>query len=108
MISARSMFGASHSPNIPAVGGALTVTAQIVPGFYAITNVRLHYRVMFNAEVSVPMNDSGANGDAVAGDGTWTGIIPGGVAAAGQLLRYYVTADATAPTILRAGRFFPT
>jgi hypothetical protein len=86
------MSGASHSPNMPSAAGALTVAAQIVPGFYAITNVTLHYRVMFNAEVSVSMNDSGTNGDAVAGDGTWTGIIPGGVAAAGQLLRYSVTA----------------
>ena len=34
---------------------------------------------MFNPEISVPMNDSGTNGDLVAGDGTWTGTIPGGI-----------------------------
>ncbi len=79
------MSGASHSPNVPAAGGALAVTAQAVPGFYAISNVTLHYRVMFNSEVSVPMSLASTNG-------TWTGTIPGGVATAGQLLRYYVTA----------------
>jgi hypothetical protein len=83
------MSGAAHSPNVPAAGGALTVTAQAVPGFNPIANVTLHYRVMFNSEVSVPMSLSNTNG-------TWTGTIPGGVATAGQLLRYYVTAVDTA------------
>ena len=79
------MSGAVHSPNVPAAGAALAVTAQVVPGFNAIGNVTLHYRVMFNSEVSVPMSLADTNG-------TWTGTIPGGVATAGQLLRYYVTA----------------
>jgi hypothetical protein len=83
------MSGAAHSPNVPAAGGALTVTAQAVPGFNPIANVTLHYRVMFNSEVSVPMSLSNTNG-------TWTGTIPGGVATAGQLLRYYITAVDTA------------
>ena len=56
---------------------------------------------MFNSEISVPMNDSGTNGDAVAGDGIWTGIIPAGVAAPGQMLRYYVTAADTAGNVSR-------
>ena len=79
------MSGASHSPNVPAAGAALAVTAQVVPGFNAISNVLLHYRVMFNAET---------NSDDEPGQHQrhWTGTIPGGVATAGQLLRYYVTA----------------
>jgi hypothetical protein len=83
------MSGAGHSPNVPAAGGALTVTAQVMSGFNPIANVTLHYRVMFNSEVSVAMSLSNTNG-------TWTGTIPGGVAAAGQLLRYYVIAVDTA------------
>ena len=79
------MSGASHSPNVPAAGAALAVTAQVVPGFNAISNVLLHYRVMFNAETNLTMSLANTNG-------TWTGTIPGGVATAGQLLRYYVTA----------------
>ena len=88
------MSGATHSPNVPAAGGALTVTAQVVPGFYAITNVTLHYRVMFNAETTVPMSLVNTNG-------TWTGTIPGGVATAGQLLRYYVTATDSSNNVSR-------
>jgi len=88
------MSGASHTPNVPAAGGALTVTAQIVPGFYPITNVTLHYRVMFNAETNVSMNLLNTNG-------TWSGTIPGGVATAGQLLRYYVTATDVSNNISR-------
>jgi hypothetical protein len=70
---------------VPAAGGAVAVTAQVVPGFNAISNITLNYRVMFNSEISVPMTLAGTNG-------TWTGTIPGGAATAGQLLRYYVTA----------------
>jgi hypothetical protein len=95
------LSGASHTPNPPQITDALTVTAPVAPAFNAISNVTLHYRVMFNAEVAVPMNDSGTNGDAVGGDGTWTGKIPAGVAPAGQLLRYYVTASDTAGNISR-------
>ncbi len=73
------MSGAAHSPKIPNAGDALTVTAQVAVGFNPISNVMLHYRVMFNPEITVAMNDSGTNGDLVAGDGTWTGTIPGGI-----------------------------
>ena len=93
------MTGAAHSPNVPAAGTALTVTAQATPGFYAISNVALHYRVMFNSEVSVPMSLANTNG-------TWTGTIPGGAATAGQLLRYYVTATDVSNNISR-WPFFP-
>ena len=88
------MSGATHSPNVPAAGGALTVTAQAVPGFCAISNVTLHYRVMFNSEVSVTMSLANTNG-------TWIGTVPGGVATAGQLLRYYVTATDISNNISR-------
>ena len=93
------MTGAAHSPNVPSAGTALTVTAQATPGFYAISNVTLHYRVMFNSETNVPMSLANTNG-------TWTGTIPGGVATAGQLLRYYVTATDASNNISR-WPFFP-
>ncbi len=88
------MFGAAHSPNVPAAGGALAITAQVLPGFNAIANVTLHYRVMFNSEITLPMTLANTNG-------TWSGTIPGGVATAGQLLRYYVTATDTAGNVSR-------
>ena len=83
---------AGHSPALPTVASSLAVTTRVALAFSPITNVTLHYRVMFNTELTVPMNDSGTNGDAVPADGVWTGTIPAGVAAAGQMLRYYVTA----------------
>ncbi|MGO8697314.1 MAG: CotH kinase family protein [Limisphaerales bacterium] len=93
------MSGAAHTPGVPLAGSALTVTAQVVPGFNAISNVTLHFRVMFNSEISEAMSLSNPNG-------TWTGIIPGGAATAGQLLRYYVTATDTAGNVSR-WPFFP-
>ena len=68
------------------------VTALVTQAFSPITNVTLHYLVMFNPEVTTPMNDAGTGFDATAGDGIWTGVIPAGAAAPGQMLRYYVTA----------------
>ena len=79
------MSGATHSPTVPAAGAALTVTAEVGQGFYAISNVLLHYRVMFNAETNVAMTPAGTSG-------AWTAAVPAGAASAGQLLRYYVTA----------------
>ena len=88
------MSGAAHSPSVPSAGAAVTVTAQAVPGFYSISNVTLHYRVMFNAETNVTMSLASTNG-------IWTATIPGGAATAGQLLRYYVTATDVSNNISR-------
>jgi len=93
------MSGAAHSPTMPSAGTALSVTADVAPGFFAISNVTLHYRVMFGAESSVAMSQAGS-------DGAWTGTLPGGVAKAGQLLRYYVTATDISNNISR-WPFFP-
>ena len=83
--------GAGHTPTVLFSTNSLMVTSLVAQAFSPLTNVTLHYRVMFNAEASVPMNDAGTNSDAAAGDGVWTGIIPPGVGP-GQLVRYYVTA----------------
>jgi hypothetical protein len=93
--------GAGHLPNVPTSANQLVVTSSVAQAFNSISNVTLNYRVMFNSEIPVAMNDSGTNGDAVAGDGIWTGIIPAGVAAPGQMLRYYVTAADAAGNVSR-------
>jgi len=95
------LSGAGHTPIVPVVANSLVVTAEVAPSFSAISNVTLHYRVMFGPEVALPMNDGGTNSDGTAGDGIWTGVIPAGVARPGQLLRYYVTAADTAGNISR-------
>ncbi|HTY85878.1 MAG TPA: CotH kinase family protein [Candidatus Acidoferrum sp.] len=84
--------GAGHFPNVPQVTDSLTVTARVTASFDAISNVTLRYKLNYNDSIPVPMNDAGTNGDAVAGDGIWTGQVPAGAVPAGQLLRYYIVA----------------
>ena len=84
--------GAGHLPAVWCSTNSLMVTTVVAQAFSPITNVTLHYRVMFSGEATVSMNDAGTNADVTAGDRVWTGVIPAGVAAAGQLLRYDVTA----------------
>ena len=48
------------------------------------------------------MYDDGTHGDAVGGDGIYTGTIPAGTATAGQMLRWYVTAT---DTLAHSGRW---
>lgn len=84
--------GAGHSPATPRTDESLVVTGLVAQAFNSISNVTLTYRVMFGPEISVPMNDAGTNGDAFPGNGVWTGTIPAGVAAPGQMIRYYLTA----------------
>jgi hypothetical protein len=79
------MSGAGHLPNVPTTTDSLTVTAQVAQALSPLANATLHYRVMFNSEVAVPMSLADTNG-------TWTGTIPAGIATAGQMIRYYVTA----------------
>jgi hypothetical protein len=70
----------------------LLVTATVTPTFEDTGDVLLYYRVMFGAEQSLPMFDDGAHGDSLADDGVFGATIPAGVASAGQMLRYRVTA----------------
>jgi hypothetical protein len=76
-----------------AVTDPLLVTATVTPTFEEPDEVLLNYRVMFGGEMSVPMLDDGAHGDGLAGDGVFGATIPAGVASAGQMLRYRVTAS---------------
>lgn len=87
--------GAGHWPQQPAATDSLVITTALSQAFAPINNVTLNYRVMFKSEVAIPMNDSGTNGDAVAGDGLWTATIPANIATAGQMIRYYITATDT-------------
>src|SRR5439155_15160433 len=87
------IIGVGHGPETPATNQELRVTARVLSTFNPVAEVTLHYRVMFAGDVSLAMNDRGADGDAVAGDGIWSGNIPAGAAANGQMIRYYVSAS---------------
>jgi hypothetical protein len=82
----------AHTPAVPDDHNDLVVTVNARPAFGPVTNLTLHYRVMFSNEVAAPMVDDGAHGDGAAGDGVFSAIIPAGAAQPGQMVRYYVTA----------------
>jgi hypothetical protein len=88
--------GVSHVPAAPTDAQDLVVTAQITNLSAATASVSLRYRVMFAGEASVAMMDNGSAPDAIAGDGIFTGVIPASAYAAGEMVRYYVTAVDTA------------
>ncbi len=86
------LSGAAHSPIVPQDNENRLVTARVRPAFNPIASVTLHYRIMFSAEVTIPMSDAGANGDLTAGDGIWSAVIPASASTNGQMIRYYVAA----------------
>ena len=67
-----------HSPNVPLDDQDVTVTARVEQSFANafVTNVTLRYRIMFAAEVLVPMFDDGLHSDGAAGDGVFGATIP--------------------------------
>lgn len=94
----------AHTPNVPTTAQPLVVTARVGATTQAVAGATLVYRVMYGAETSVAMADNGLGSDTVAGDGVFTGVIPAGVAAAGQMLRYYVRAQDVTGAVERAPR----
>lgn len=99
----------THSPLRPAEGEKVTVSVKVTRTFADVAEIRLHWIVMYDSTTNVLkdliMQDDGLAGDAVAGDGIYTGIIPGTVTvdttttntfAAGRLIRWYFTAKDTA------------
>jgi hypothetical protein len=87
---------AGHQPPQPRTNEALLVTVRVAPAFGLVTNVTLHYRVIYSDEVTLPMFDDGAHDDGAAGDGLYAAAIPAGAAGAGQMLRYRITAQDSA------------
>ncbi len=89
--------GLTENPPQPTAGADFPVTVQVNP-FQggAVTGVSLRYRRAFNAEITLAMNDGGTAGDAAAGDGIWTGLIPAVEVQAGQMLRWRVIATDSA------------
>jgi hypothetical protein len=91
----------THHPRVPAPGEAVTVTARLREGFAPLARATLHYRVMFGREIETPLLDDGAHGDGAAGDGLHGARIPADVAAAGEMIRWYLTATDTEGRVAR-------
>jgi len=78
----------------PPTTGPLTVVARVVPANDTVATVRLYYRRMFAPETMLPMTDDGTAGDAQAGDGLWTAVIPATAIAPGEMTRWrFVATD---------------
>ncbi len=81
-----------HAPLQPGVADTVLVRATVLDDLGPAGFVELVYRVMYGNEIRLPMYDDGTNGDLLAGDNIWTGTIPAGAAAPGELLRWRVEA----------------
>jgi hypothetical protein len=80
----------THSPTLPAGGQSVLVTAGCSDPD-GVQNLTLNYRIDPSAGfTATPMNDAGTNGDTVAGDGIFSGTIPG--AASGVIVAFYLSA----------------
>ena len=103
--STTAILDVVHQPTVPGLDDPLQVTATVSSLAGDLPDVTLHFRVMFADETSQPMYDDGLHGDGQAGDGVYATTLPAGLAAAGQMIRYRVTAGGNATNAARAPRF---
>lgn len=83
-----AIYEVKHTPILPAASEPVIVTARATDRQAPIT-MTLRYRVDPTPTYSnVPMLDDGTGGDAIAGDGIYSGTIPG--QAAGNMVAFYV------------------
>jgi len=93
-----------HTPAVPAAGQPVVVTARVSDPD-GVSSVSLRFRTVETAAFSsVAMRDDGAGGDALAGDGIWSGTLNG--RGAGELVQFIVEAFDNASST--ASSIFPT
>ena len=72
-----AIFDVTHTPALPRANEAVVVTCRVSDPD-GVATPRLQYRIDPNADLaSVSMRDNGLAGDALAGDGIFSGTIPG-------------------------------
>ena len=93
-----------HTPAVPAAGQPVVVTARVSDPD-GLSSVSLRFRTVETASFSsIAMRDDGTAGDAIAGDGIWSGNLAG--RGSGELVQFIVEAyDNAAST---ASSVFPT
>ena len=92
---------AQHTPQVPLDNEDVVVTANIRRAFANVTSTVLRYRVMYGAEVEVPMLDDGLHGDGAAGDSVYGASIPASAASSGQMIRWYIRATDASNVVTR-------
>jgi Lamin Tail Domain/Bacterial Ig domain/CotH kinase protein len=80
-----------HNPILPAAGVPVVVTARVIDPD-GIGSVQLKYRndTSSGSTQTVTMTDNGSGGDAIAGDGVYSGTIPG--QSGGVTIAFYLQA----------------
>jgi hypothetical protein len=90
-----AIYEVTHFPPAPAAGKPVLVTTKVSDPD-GIAAPILRYRIdPSSTYTSLAMNDAGAGGDGVAGDGVYSATIPG--QAAGKVVAFYVEATDTGP-----------
>ncbi|MDZ4782527.1 MAG: CotH kinase family protein [Planctomycetia bacterium] len=95
------LIDVANSPHEPTVDEPITVTANVILGALAVTEVKLTGRTGSGRQTKTftqPMFDDGAHGDGAAGDGIYGTVIAAGTAPTGELIRYSITVVDTAGT----------
>ncbi|NIP94601.1 MAG: hypothetical protein GWO24_14605, partial [Akkermansiaceae bacterium] len=95
----------AHAPKQPGSGEEVVISALITDP-EGVATATLHYRVVAPGSyvrltdrdyergwVEVAMNDTGADGDAFAGDNTWSAAIPAELQRHRNLVRYRITVE---------------
>ncbi|HEY1122174.1 MAG TPA: LamG-like jellyroll fold domain-containing protein, partial [Haloferula sp.] len=85
--TAGAIADMAWTPQIPTAGQPITVTIRAYPDTVVSGAPTLTYLVMHGSPQTAPFFDNGLNGDAVAGDGIWSAVIPAG-ATTGQMVRW--------------------
>jgi hypothetical protein len=85
-----AIYDVVHTPILPGANEAVVVTARLHDPD-GVADLTLRYRLDPASSLSnVSMRDDGSGGDAVAGDGIWSGTIPG--RPAGTLVAFHLRA----------------
>ncbi len=88
--AAPAIYDVIHSPVLPAANQPIVVTARVEDPDAPIA-IQLNYRVdPALSYTAVSMHDDGSGGDSVAGDGVYSGTIPG--VASGSIVAFYISA----------------
>ncbi len=95
----------SHTPLVPGGDDDLVVRVRVTASLRPIQSVTLKYRVMYAAEVAVPMYDDGSHDEGAAGDGVFGARIPASASIPGHMVRYYVVATDVNNQTTRAPSF---
>ncbi|MEZ5324682.1 MAG: CotH kinase family protein [Verrucomicrobiales bacterium] len=103
--SGPRIFDATDTADISDPASAIPVTARIEENLAPVATVTLHYRVMYEDEISVPMLDDGSGSDKIANDGIFSAAVPASIAATGQMVRWAVVATDAEGAETRSPRF---